>query len=520
MITTIKEERNASFVLRFNWSLALMLAVLAVLFSFGCRNAAADITKKVEKDNYAYVRGDYSGIDHAAKSVFYVEMYDSENQNIGTGSGFVMFDEGLFVTNRHVIEGTSYLIIMDDDGRQYILDQVVVSDAEHDIAILLFPEAKNQYDSLAYNTAFDQLKRGQAVLAIGSPKGLPGTVSDGIISAFPKFQGEDIRYIQITAPISHGSSGGCLLNENLEVIGVTSAGIEAGENIGFAIPVMLVEQLYSQWNKQDTVTLGSQTSWDTVGYGLHNRISGAVGKPQVQSASSESTGVEKTPAPSVSAEDKQSASSEGAGDVQTQTPAGSTVDLDVTIWYSYPDSLKEYGLYNKFALTINDKTLSWDQTVESAALFCNQNGIQMKHFDDDVNQDAYAEYGQSIRFIGTIDVQHGFYVRKGADTPKLTQIDISIKSTQDLSELVESALDTYEKLRQRFGPPTESWHMYTEAGGIDFQLDDLAKTIEQMSQQSGSYSYLYTKFDDLMFSVVYNGTDSNRWYDVNLSLLG
>ena len=196
-----------------------------------------------------------------------------------------MFDEGLFVTNQHVIEGATYLVVEDDDGDWYILDSVVVSDAEHDIAILLFPES-SAYPSLEYDPSFDKLMRGQSVLAIGSPEGLSGTVSDGIISAFPLSESRDTRYIQITAPISHGSSGGCLLNDRLKVIGVTSAGYEEGENLGFAIPVFIVEQLYMQWNKKDSVTLGSETSWDTVGHGLHNKISGAIEKPQVQTGDS------------------------------------------------------------------------------------------------------------------------------------------------------------------------------------------------------------------------------------------
>lgn len=246
----------------------------------------AEAMGNVVLSNYSYTRGDYASIDLAAKSVFYVEVYSPDYKYMGSGSGFVMFDEGLFITNQHVIEGSSYLLIVDDDGRQYVLDQVVISDEEHDIAILLFPEGEN-YSPLEYDSDFNQLKRGQPVLTIGSPKGLAGTVSDGIISAFPKFKDEDIRYIQITAPISHGSSGGCLLNEDLKVLGVTSAGVDEGQNLGFAIPVFIVEQLYLQWNKTDSVQLGTVESWDTVGHGLHGKVSGVVAKPQVSPSSSE-----------------------------------------------------------------------------------------------------------------------------------------------------------------------------------------------------------------------------------------
>ncbi len=262
----------------------VLALVFALMLSIGNTAAAKEIdgTKKTE---FSYNKGDYFGIDQAAKSVFYVECVNSDNEVFASGSGFVMFDEGLFVTNQHVIRDASYLNIYDDDFNYYTLNQVVISDAEHDIAILYFPSGK-YYRSLEYDTSFEDLKRGQPILAIGSPQGMPGTVSDGIISAFPLFTGEDIRYIQITAPISHGSSGGCLLNDDLKVIGVTSGGIDEGENLGFAIPVFIVEELYKQWNKKDVVRLGSATSWDTVGSGLYRKISGSAEKPMVKPAPS------------------------------------------------------------------------------------------------------------------------------------------------------------------------------------------------------------------------------------------
>ena len=68
-------------------------------------------------------------------------MYDSKLQMMGSGSGFIMFEERLLVTNQHVIDGAAYIGLLDDDGRQYTVDRVVVSDKEHDIAILYFPEA-------------------------------------------------------------------------------------------------------------------------------------------------------------------------------------------------------------------------------------------------------------------------------------------------------------------------------------------------------------------------------------------
>lgn len=77
------------------------------------------------------------------------------------------------------------------------------------------------------------LVRGQKVVAIGSPEGLFNTVSDGIISAFRTIDG--VNMIQFTAPISSGSSGGAVLNMYGEVIGISTSGIDDGQNINFAV---------------------------------------------------------------------------------------------------------------------------------------------------------------------------------------------------------------------------------------------------------------------------------------------
>ena len=78
-----------------------------------------------------------------------------------------------------------------------------------------------------------KLVRGQKVVAIGSPLGLFNSVSDGIISGFRRIK--EVDMIQFTAPISHGSSGGAVLNMNGEVIGISTAGIDSGQNINLAV---------------------------------------------------------------------------------------------------------------------------------------------------------------------------------------------------------------------------------------------------------------------------------------------
>ena len=440
----IRKKHERSIFLR--TACLITVLVLASLMSSNWKSASADTGRKTGLSDYAYSGKDYPGIDRAAKSVFYVEIYKADYSCIGSGSGFVMFNEGLFVTNQHVIKDASYLLIMDDDGNQYILDQVIVSDREHDIAILLFPQGRN-YHPLEYDASFDKLMRGQPVLAIGSPKGLPGTVSDGIISAFPQFAGEDTRYIQMTAPISHGSSGGCLLNENLKVIGVTSAGVEEGENLGFAIPVFIVEQLYRQWNKRNTVPLGTSASWDTVGSGLHGKITGSVGKPGASGSSS--------------------------GRTEPGQSTANTVYLDLR-WDSMRLGKPMY------ALTVNGKAMDWNQTYASAARFCSENGIKM------TVEDSVSRTTQESRliFCDSVEVDGQLEAWGIKSEQPMCYYAIKFKEDTDIEKIIGIAQDVHQKLQSRIGFPTKDISIFTGTKVIAANTNDLAEAVRQMIRQN------------------------------------
>ena len=520
-----------------------LLPLIAALLLLGCGGAAAEAGISTQISDYSNIGEDYAGIDLAAISVFYVEIYQNSGECLGSGSGFVMFDEGLLITNQHVIDGADYLWIVDDDGKMYRVDQVVVSDRQHDIAILYFEEGR-RYRSLEYDTAFDQLKRGQPVLAIGSPKGFQGTVSDGIISAFPWFADEDIRYIQITAPISHGSSGGCLLNRNLKVIGVTSAGVDEGQNIGFAIPVFIVEQLYRQWDKTQVIALGSESSWDTVGSGLHSRIYGTLDRPQVSADNSAATEQPSAPAQSAGQGAEQpSAPVQSAGQdtglppapiqsagqdtglppapiqsagqnaglppapiqAATQAPAATPEPVQPAaaaraylelVWD--PDKPMGAG----YALAVNGSKLDWQQTVQQAAQFCTANGVEMAHFDQDVNDDAYYTGEEELVVFNTIPLQAGFYVRKAANSTALNQIDLDVATGNRPEDVIASAVAVYQQLKQRYGTPDDGVRIYTGEDFVDAGTDDLAAAVRQMMQYGADYCFVSVDYGNLSLYVV------------------
>ena len=169
----------------------------------------------------AAFHSDYEAINSAAQSVLRLEVYGRHNTLLGTGSGFVAFDGQTLVTNAHVMEGALYALAYTDDSKEcFRVENVLVYDEEADIAILRFSKPTG-LTPLPLPREDDTLLRGEPVVAIGSPQGITNTVSIGNISLL--YQENGISYIQFTAPISSGSSGGALLDDDGCVIGITTA---------------------------------------------------------------------------------------------------------------------------------------------------------------------------------------------------------------------------------------------------------------------------------------------------------
>lgn len=147
------------------------------------------------------------------------------------GSGFYVNENGLALTNEHVISGCNKCVIRDWQGRQYTVSRFIYSEGELDFALIEIDITKTP----ALVFAQENAQVGDFVFAIGSPQGLEHTLSTGIISNIHK---ED-NLIQTTAEITHGSSGGALFNEKGDVIGITTAGM--GEaNLNFAIDIQAI----------------------------------------------------------------------------------------------------------------------------------------------------------------------------------------------------------------------------------------------------------------------------------------
>ncbi len=154
----------------------------------------------------------------------------------GAGSGFIISKDGQVVTNNHVVEGASEIVVKLADSEEYPAT-VLGRDSKTDLALLKIKPKKD----LPTVTLGDSksLKVGEWVVAIGNPLGLSNTVTAGIVSA----KGREIGagpyddFVQTDAPINPGNSGGPLVNLRGEVVGINTAIAAQGQGIGFAIPV-------------------------------------------------------------------------------------------------------------------------------------------------------------------------------------------------------------------------------------------------------------------------------------------
>ena len=173
----------------------------------------------------------------AFPSTVLVFIEDRNGQPLSIGSGFVL-DTGAVVTNLHVIEAGArgYVKEINSDTR-HAIDGFLRADVLHDLAILSVPSLSAPKLKLAS----DSPAVGDTVYAIGNPRGLEGTFSQGNISAIRRLDSDTI--FQITAPISPGSSGGPVLNERGEVIGIAVATFKGGQNLNFAVPSSYLERV-------------------------------------------------------------------------------------------------------------------------------------------------------------------------------------------------------------------------------------------------------------------------------------
>ena len=221
------------------WQLLLIIPVIVLIFCTISTVPAQTVPQIAEK---------------ALAATVYLEMQDSNGLPLGFGSGFFVRDN-LIATNYHVIEGaargTAKLV---GQFSTYTIEGVTATDQTNDLALLKV--TVSGIKPLPLGNSSD-VKIGETVYVAGNPKGLEGTFSDGIISS--RRDQYTKERLQMTAPISPGSSGGPVLNSKGEVIGISSMTLVGGQNLNFAIPSRYLTELLPESKPAKPLAQGNRS---------------------------------------------------------------------------------------------------------------------------------------------------------------------------------------------------------------------------------------------------------------------
>jgi S1-C subfamily serine protease len=191
-------------------------------------------------------------VEKVGESIVSITYLDDIFSDKGTpiGSGVVISEDGLIVTNKHVIEDTdgTYEVVL-QDGTSYRVVEVIKAKSK-DLALVRIEASKLKPINMGDSS---KIKLGQKAIAVGNALGFSNTVSVGIVSGLAReleVEGELFKnLIQTDAAINPGNSGGALLNSNGDLIGINTAKSPYADNIGFAIPVSAVKNLIESYKK-------------------------------------------------------------------------------------------------------------------------------------------------------------------------------------------------------------------------------------------------------------------------------
>ena len=195
-------------------------------------------------------------VERIRPSVVAVTTYDKFGRKLAGGSGFAVAPNKI-ITNKHVIESSFRTNITTSEGKLIQVDETLAVDEDGDLALLKVDALPSSVRPMTISKV--PPRPGDRIFVIGNPLGLEGSVSDGIVSAFRDVRGIG-RLVQITAAISHGSSGSPVINSWGDVIGIATLYLEGGQNLNFAISSERIVNLWSDQLKVSEIERKTSTA--------------------------------------------------------------------------------------------------------------------------------------------------------------------------------------------------------------------------------------------------------------------
>ena len=206
-----------------------------------------------------------------------IETFDAKGATLSRGSGFFISSDRV-ITNRHVIEKSSRVEIHLINGKKFTARGVLAIDGEGDLALLQVDVPLNSAAPLPLVQSAPQ--EGESIVVVGNPFGLEGSVSNGIVSAVREIPGYG-KIIQITAPISPGSSGSPVVNMRGQVIGVATLQAAEGQSLNFAVPSARIAQLkIGELQTFSSLNLESQKSKRAAAQSLYSQGLGILSRDE------------------------------------------------------------------------------------------------------------------------------------------------------------------------------------------------------------------------------------------------
>lgn len=174
------------------------------------------------------------------------------SETAGQGSGFIVSEDGIILTNFHILAGSGIkdIQVRLKDGRMFPVKEIIDCDRRRDVCVLKIEANKLPFISLGDS---DKLSPGEKILVIGAPEGLEYSISDGLFSQKRKIkQLGSVYFLQISAPFSGGASGSPLLDMQGKVVGINSYSKTEAQNINLAIPINEVKKIIHSYSKINT----------------------------------------------------------------------------------------------------------------------------------------------------------------------------------------------------------------------------------------------------------------------------